>query len=154
MLYDNLGVNDQGHLTVGGLDTVALAEEFGAPLYVLDEDQVRANCRTYRQAMAEWMPAGSLPLFAGKALCFKGLYPVLEEEGMGADVVSSGRFTRPWRGFPRRNSISTGTTRPMRTLRMPWTAGWGASSWTITRSWSAWSRPPAPGATGSGSCCG
>lgn len=25
MLYDNLGVNDQGHLTVGGLDTVALA---------------------------------------------------------------------------------------------------------------------------------
>lgn len=52
MLYDNLGVNDQGHLTVGGLDTVALAEEFGAPLYVLDEDQVRANCRTYRQAMA------------------------------------------------------------------------------------------------------
>ena len=83
MLYDNLGVNDQGHLTVGGLDTVALAEEFGAPLYVLDEDQVRANCRTYRQAMAEWMPGGSLPLFAGKALCFKGLYPVLEEEGMG-----------------------------------------------------------------------
>ena len=34
MLYDNLGVNDQGHLTVGGLDTVALAEEFGAPLYL------------------------------------------------------------------------------------------------------------------------
>ena len=61
MLYDNLGVNDQGHLTVGGLDTVALAEEFGAPLYVLDEDQVRANCRAYRQAMEEWMPAGSLP---------------------------------------------------------------------------------------------
>ena len=101
MLYDNLGVNDQGHLTVGGLDTVALAEEFGAPLYVLDEDQVRANCRTYRQAMAEWMPAGSLPLFAGKALCFKGLYPVLEEEGMGADVVSPGEiYTALAGGFP------------------------------------------------------
>ena len=101
MLYDNLGVNDQGHLTVGGLDTVALAEEFGAPLYVLDEDQVRANCRTYRQAMAEWMPAGSLPLFAGKALCFKGLYPVLEEEGMGADVVSPGEISRGETLFPR-----------------------------------------------------
>ena len=101
MLYDNLGVNDQGHLTVGGLDTVALAEEFGAPLYVLDEDQVRANCRTYRQAMAEWMPGGSLPLFAGKALCFKGLYPVLEEEGMGADVVSPGEiYTALAGGFP------------------------------------------------------
>lgn len=40
MLYDNLGINDQGHLTIGGLDAVGLAEEFGAPLYVLDEDQV------------------------------------------------------------------------------------------------------------------
>ena len=40
MLYDNLAVNEQGHLTVGGLDTVALAEEFGAPLYVLDEDKL------------------------------------------------------------------------------------------------------------------
>lgn len=68
---------------------------------MLDEDQVRANCRTYRQAMAEWMPAGSLPLFAGKALCFKGLYPVLEEEGMGADVVSSGEiYTALAGGFP------------------------------------------------------
>ena len=47
MLYDNLSVNELGHLTIGGLDTVDLADRFGAPLYVLDEDQVRANCRTY-----------------------------------------------------------------------------------------------------------
>ncbi len=101
MLYDNLGTNDRGHLTIGGVDTVQLAEEFGAPLYVLDEDQVRANCRTYRQAMERWMPAGSMPLFAGKALCFKGLYPVLEEEGMGADVVSPGEiYTALAGGFP------------------------------------------------------
>lgn len=101
MLYDNLGTNDRGHLTIGGVDTVQLAEEFGAPLYVLDEDQVRANCRIYRQAMERWMPAGSMPLFAGKALCFKGLYPVLEEEGMGADVVSPGEiYTALAGGFP------------------------------------------------------
>lgn len=101
MLYDNLGINDQGHLTIGGLDAVGLAEEFGAPLYVLDEDQVRANCRTYVTALAECMPAGSMPLFAGKALCFKGLYPVLKEEGMGADVVSPGEiYTALAGGFP------------------------------------------------------
>ena len=90
LLYDNLSVNPQGHLTVGGVDTVDLAREFGAPLYVVDEDRVRANCRTYVQALGAAMPQGSMPLFAGKALCFKGLYPVLEEEGMGADVVSPG----------------------------------------------------------------
>ena len=71
MLYDNLGLNELGHLTIGGLDAVDLAREFGAPLYVLDEDRLRANCRTYVTALAEYMPAGSYPLFAGKALCFK-----------------------------------------------------------------------------------
>ena len=67
MLYNNLDVNEKGHLTIGGLDAVDLAEQFGAPLYVLDEDRVRANCRTYVRALAEYMPAGSYPLFAGKA---------------------------------------------------------------------------------------
>lgn len=101
MLYENLGVNETGHLTIGGLDAAALAEEFGAPLYVLDEDRVRANCRRYTQAMGQYMPAGSQPLFAGKALCFKGLYPVLKEEGMGADVVSPGEiYTALAGGFP------------------------------------------------------
>ena len=101
MLYDNLGINESGHLTIGGMDAVQLAEEFGAPLYVLDEDRVRVNCRTYVQALAQDMPAGSYPLFAGKALCFKGLYPVLEEEGMGADVVSPGEiYTALAGGFP------------------------------------------------------
>lgn len=101
MLYEHLGVNELGHLTVGGVDTVQLAEEFGAPLYVLDEDRLRANCRTYTQAFAAHFPEGSYPLFAGKALCFKGLYPVLEEEGMGADVVSPGEiYTALAGGFP------------------------------------------------------
>lgn len=101
MLYENLGVNAQGHLTIGGLDAADLAKEFGAPLYVLDEDRVRENCRRYVKAMGEYMPAGSQPLFAGKALCFKGLYPVLYEEGMGADVVSLGEiYTALAGGFP------------------------------------------------------
>lgn len=101
MLYENLSVNENGHLCVGGLDTVRLAAEFGAPLYVLDEDRVRSNCRTYVQAMEAYLPQGSRPLFAGKALCFKGLYPVLEDEGMGADVVSPGEiYTALAGGFP------------------------------------------------------
>ena len=101
MLYNNLDVNEQGHLTIGGVDAVTLAEEFGAPLYVLDEDRLRENCRTYVRAMREHMPEGSYPLFAGKALCFKSLYPVLDQEGMGADVVSPGEiYTALAGGFP------------------------------------------------------
>ena len=32
-----LNVNNKGHLTIGGCDTLELAKEFGTPLYVLDE---------------------------------------------------------------------------------------------------------------------
>lgn len=101
MLYENLAVNEAGHLTIGGLDTVSLAEEFGTALYVLDEDRVREHCRTYRDALKQYMAEGSVPLFAGKALCCKAMYPILEEEGMCADVVSPGEiYTALAAGFP------------------------------------------------------
>lgn len=90
MLYPNLSVNECGHLAIAGIDACDLAAQFGTPLYVLDEDQVRSNCRTYVKAMKEYLPAGSMPLYASKALCFKGIYPVIDAEGMGADVVSAG----------------------------------------------------------------
>ena len=73
LLYENLGINEVGHLTIGGMDTVRLAEEYGNPLYVMDEDQIRRNCRIYTRAMKKYLPEGSQPLYAGKALCFKGL---------------------------------------------------------------------------------
>ena len=38
---ENLGKNEKGHLTIGGVDTVALAKEMGTPLYVMDEDLIR-----------------------------------------------------------------------------------------------------------------
>jgi diaminopimelate decarboxylase len=101
MLYDNLAVNEAGHLTIGGVDTVYLAEKYGTPLYVLDEDKIRENCRLYVSAMKEHFGSDSLPLFAGKALCFKGMYRVLEQEGLCADVVSPGElYTALAAGFP------------------------------------------------------
>ncbi|MBQ9014495.1 MAG: diaminopimelate decarboxylase [Firmicutes bacterium] len=100
LLYDNLGINEAGHLTIGGLDTVSLTEEYGNPLYVMDEDQIRRNCRVYTEAMGRYLPEGSRPLYAGKALCFKALYPIIESEGFGADVVSPGEiFTALAGGF-------------------------------------------------------
>ncbi|MDO4869561.1 MAG: diaminopimelate decarboxylase [Bacillota bacterium] len=92
LLYENLGINDAGHLTIGGMDTIDLAAEYGDPLYVMDEDQIRRNCRTYIDAMTKYLPEGSRPLYAGKALCFKGLYPIIDGEGFSADVVSPGEI--------------------------------------------------------------
>ena len=101
MLFSNLSVNAAGHLAIAGIDACELAATYGTPLYVLDEDVVRAKCRTYVEAMRTYLPEGSMPLYAGKALCFKGIYPVIESEGMGADVVSAGEIaTALSAGFP------------------------------------------------------
>ena len=51
MLYSNLSVNYKGHLAIAGIDACDLAAEYGTPLYVLDEDRVRENYRTYVNAM-------------------------------------------------------------------------------------------------------
>ena len=112
MLYSNLSVNDKGHLAIAGIDACDLAAEYGTPLYVLDEDRVRENCRTYVNAMKECLPEGSMPLYAGKALCFKGIYPVIASEHMGADVVSAGEAaTALSAGFPAENLYFHGTNK-------------------------------------------
>lgn len=101
LLYDHLTVNEQGHLCIGGVDTTQLAAQYGTPLYVLHEDQIRHNCRLYTKAMRAHFGADSMPLFAGKALCFKAIYPLLDEEGLSADVVSPGElYTALAAGFP------------------------------------------------------
>ncbi|MBR3234368.1 MAG: diaminopimelate decarboxylase [Atopobiaceae bacterium] len=101
MLYPNLSTNAAGHLCIAGIDACDLAATYGTPLYVLDEDRIREKCRIYVQAMQRYLPKGSYPLYAGKALCFRGIYPVVQSEGLGADVVSAGEIaTALSAGFP------------------------------------------------------
>ena len=112
MLYDNLTVNEKGHLAVGGLDTAELAAEFGTPLYILDENVIRRNCRTYVDAMHECFGPASAPLYASKALCFKGIYPLVESEGLCVDVVSPGEiYTALAAGFPASKMFFHGTNK-------------------------------------------
>ena len=101
MLYDNLSINENCVLTFAGQDTVALTKEYGTPLMLLDADRVRSRCREYKTAMAEFLPAGSMPFYASKALSFKQLYHLINQEGLGVDVVSGGElYTALAAGFP------------------------------------------------------
>lgn len=101
MICDNLGVNHKGHLTFCSLDTVALAEKYGTPLYLLDEDKIREKCRIYVNSIKKHFGESSMPLYAGKALCIKDIYRIMREEGMGIDVVSGGEiYTASVGGFP------------------------------------------------------
>ena len=101
ILFDHFGVNEKGHLTIGEADAVELAKEFGTPAYILDENVIRENCRTYLRAARQNFGPDALPLYASKALCFTGIYKIAAEEGLGVDCVSSGEiFTAARAGFP------------------------------------------------------
>ena len=80
MLYSHLSVNAFGHLTLGGADTVALAKKYGTPLYLLGEDVIRGMCRLWKRTMESAYGTDALPLYASKALSFKGIYRIVAEE--------------------------------------------------------------------------
>ena len=97
----DLDVNSAGHLTIGGMDTVELAKEYGTPLYVVDEDLVREHCRSFKNSIDKYYGGAGLACYASKAFCCKAMCKIMLEEGMGLDVVSEGElYTALKSGFP------------------------------------------------------
>ena len=62
MLHSNLGINEHGHLTFAGQDTIKLANEYKTPLYLIDEETIRKNCKTYVNALKKYFGENSIPL--------------------------------------------------------------------------------------------
>lgn len=101
MICNNISVNGEGNLTFAGQDVTVLAKQYGTPLYLLDENKIRENCRTYIDAMRKAFGDNFAVLYASKANSFKRIYNIVNEEGMYADVVSSGEiYTALKSGFP------------------------------------------------------
>ena len=112
MICENIGVNGAGHLTFAGVDTLELAAKYQTPLYLMDEDRIRANCRLYQEAMKEYLGEGSYPIYASKAASFKHIYEIMKEEGMSIDLVSSGEiYTAVKAGFPMERSFFHGNNK-------------------------------------------
>lgn len=112
MICNNISVNEKGHLTFAGYDTVELAEKYGTPLYLMDENKIREHVRAYKTAMAKYFPAGSMPEFASKAFSCKQIYRIMEDEGIDIDVVSPGEiYTAASAGFPMENSFFHGNNK-------------------------------------------
>jgi len=101
LISDCLGVNNHGHLTIGGKDTLELAKEYGTPLYVMDEGMIRANCRRYVSAIKTHYGGKGTAAYASKAFCCKAICAVTADEGMALDIVSCGElYTALKAGFP------------------------------------------------------
>lgn len=90
--FDNLSVNKSGNLTIGGVDAVSLAEQYGTPLYVMDENEIRKVCRIYKSALEQYYGGHGLVTYAGKAFLCKEMCRIISDENMGIDVVSGGEI--------------------------------------------------------------
>ncbi len=84
-------VNSQGHLVIGGCDSVEMAAEFGTPLYVFDEFSLRRKCAEFKEEFGQRYHDTTL-IYAAKAFINKALALILKEEGLGLDVVSAGEL--------------------------------------------------------------
>jgi len=84
-------VNGDGHLAIGGCDAVELAAKFGTPLYVYDEFTLRSKCAEFKKEFGQRYP-DIMIIYACKAFINKALVRILEEEGLGLDVVSGGEL--------------------------------------------------------------
>ena len=79
-------IDEKGHLRVGGVDLLDLAQEFGSPLFVYDEDHLRQACR---DAVDAW---GEGVAYATKAFLCRAVARLAYEEGMHLDVASGGEM--------------------------------------------------------------
>lgn len=85
------GVSSEGHLTLGGCDTLALAREFGTPLYVYDVATLRAQCHGYLTAFRD-EHADTDVLYASKAFLNRPFATFIASQGLGFDAVSGGEI--------------------------------------------------------------
>ena len=93
-------INEKGHLTIGGVDTVDLAKEYGTPLVVYDVEQIRNQIRAFKKVFEEEKVAYAVS-YASKAFACIAMYQVANEEGAYTDVVSAGElYTALKANFP------------------------------------------------------
>ena len=93
-------INHQGHLIIGGCNTLELASQFGTPLYIFDEEDLRNRCRQFVQQFRKRHPATTV-IYACKAYINPALARMFMEEGIGLDVVSGGELAiAKSAGFP------------------------------------------------------
>jgi diaminopimelate decarboxylase len=125
-LWPDTTTIEQGRLHIGGCDAVALAREYGTPLYLLDAATFRQGCRAYRAALDHGYAGPGAVHYAGKALLNTAVAQLVAAEGLGLDVVSGGElFVALRAGFPAERIHMHGNAKPRAELEQGLDAGVG-----------------------------
>lgn len=123
-LTGTMRINESGHLEIGGIDALDLVDQFKTPLWVIDEQGFRENCRKFRDAFAGY--GDTLVIYASKSLSCLALLKIADEEGLGLDVVSGGElFTAFKAGFPMEKVFFHGNNKSREELIMALQMGVG-----------------------------
>ncbi len=85
-------INSRDRLEIGGCEVTALVEQFGSPLYILDEETLQTTCGQYRDAFKRYYAGESQVLYASKAWSCLAVCAIAAQEGLGIDVVSAGEL--------------------------------------------------------------
>ena len=95
-----LKINNLGHLEIGGIDVQTLKEQYGTPLYVMDQTYIEDMCNIYAETLKNEYGEGMIA-YASKAFSCLEIYRIINKIGIGADSVSAGElFTAKTAGFP------------------------------------------------------
>jgi diaminopimelate decarboxylase len=120
LLPASAALDGAGHVTVGGLDLVDLAANFGTPLYVYDEAELRARCRAYHAAF------GPHAAYASKAFLCAAMARLVDEEGLSLDVATGGElYVALHAGFPADRIVMHGNNKSESELQRAFDAGVG-----------------------------
>ncbi len=96
-------VNAKGHLTIGGCDSLELVKTYGSPLYLIDKETLIYNASSYINSLKKHYP-NHLILYASKAFTNTAIFKIINNLGLGIDVVSGGEiFTALSANFNKKN---------------------------------------------------
>lgn len=123
--YGTGKVNEQGHLAIGGVDTVALAEQYGTPLYIYDVALIRERAKLFRDTFRD-LNVNAQVAYASKAFSSIAMFQLAMEEGLSLDVVSAGElYTALQAGFPVERIHLHGNNKSFEELKMALEVGVG-----------------------------
>ncbi len=120
LLPASAAIDADGRVTIAGVDLASLAERFGTPLYVYDEDDIRARCRAYRAAFGDGVA------YASKAFLCVAMARLVRDEGLHLDVATGGELAVALHaGFPADRIVFHGNNKSDTELRTALEAGVG-----------------------------
>lgn len=111
--------NSDDHLEIGGCDVVKLVDQYGSPLYILDEHTLRTACQQYRDSFVRHYSGEALVIYASKAWNCLAICALIYSEGLAIDVVSAGElYTAIKAGIPASHIYFHGNNKSVDELTM------------------------------------